>query len=245
MQNTTSVTPNRKFSKVAWLCLHYARLARQWLMLILMLALYVQAYSLSIWGTTKLSSRYSRSRIKFRVELKCLYGLTSQGWTTLKCTLVILWISLCIQTQHLIIHSCEFSGGRFVQASCDLTNDTTQLLPHQCRPRGTAAKVGRCAWALHWATQRSVHVQLTQVLDHGYECIVSLQYLQRFSGRLKLHVYGVKLQVEVQSAMTTNYIDTAVYMFCISGHGWLHFNLQLHTAFNLPENLCINILRAW
>ncbi len=46
-----------------------------------------------------------------------------------------------------------------------------------------------------------------------------LYSIQRFSGRLKLHVYGVKLQVEVQSAMTTNYIDAAVYMFCISGHG--------------------------
>ncbi len=44
-------------------------------------------------------------------------------------------------------------------------------------------------------------------------------HIQRFSGRLKLHVYRVKIQVEVQSAMTTNYIDAAVYMFCISGHG--------------------------
>ncbi len=34
-----------------------------------------------------------------------------------------------------------------------------------------------------------------------------------------IHVYRVKIQVEVQSAMTTNYIDAAVYMFCISGHG--------------------------
>ncbi len=50
----------------------------------------------------------------------------------------------------------------------------------------------------------------------------------------------MKLQVEVQSAMTTNYIDAAVYMFCIRGHGWLHFNLQLHPAFNFPENLCID-----
>ncbi len=41
--------------------------------------------------------------------------------------------------------------------------------------------------------------------------------MQRFSGRLKLQ--GVKLQVEVQSAMTTNYIDAEVYMFCSSGHG--------------------------
>ncbi len=43
--------------------------------------------------------------------------------------------------------------------------------------------------------------------------------LQRFSGRLKLAICTVKIQVEVQSVMTTNYIDAAVYMFCISGHG--------------------------
>ncbi len=41
--------------------------------------------------------------------------------------------------------------------------------------------------------------------------------LQRFSGRLKLRV---ELLVEVQSTMTTNYIDAAVYLCYIgSCHG--------------------------
>ncbi len=45
----------------------------------------------------------------------------------------------------------------------------------------------------------------------------SYELLQRFSGRLKLNV---KLLVEVQSTMTTNYTDAAVYLCYIgSCHG--------------------------
>ncbi len=39
--------------------------------------------------------------------------------------------------------------------------------------------------------------------------------LQKFSGRLKLKVMCMKLLVEVQSTMTTNYIDAAVYLWYI------------------------------
>ncbi len=44
--------------------------------------------------------------------------------------------------------------------------------------------------------------------------------VQRFSGRLKLKVKCMKLLVEVQSTMTTNYIDAAVYLCYIGNcHG--------------------------
>ncbi len=46
---------------------------------------------------------------------------------------------------------------------------------------------------------------------------VSKSDIQRFSGRLKLNL---KLLVEVQSTMTSNYIDAAVYLCYIdSCHG--------------------------
>ncbi len=35
----------------------------------------------------------------------------------------------------------------------------------------------------------------------------------------KVEATCIQSEVEVQSAMTTNYIDAAVYMFCISAHG--------------------------
>ncbi len=47
-----------------------------------------------------------------------------------------------------------------------------------------------------------------------------LALVQRFSGRLKLKVKCMKLLVEVQSTMTTNYIDAAVYLCYMSSfHG--------------------------
>ncbi len=49
---------------------------------------------------------------------------------------------------------------------------------------------------------------------------IGLLLLQRFSGRLKLKVKCMKLLVEVQSTMTTNYFDAAVYLCYIgSCHG--------------------------
>ncbi len=46
-------------------------------------------------------------------------------------------------------------------------------------------------------------------MHEGYK--ICYFFSTEVSGRLKLHVYRVKLQVEVQSAMTTNCIDAAVY----------------------------------
>ncbi len=64
--------------------------------------------------------------------------------------------------------------------------------------------------------------------------------VQRFSGRLKLNV---KLLVEVQSTMTSNYIDAAVYLCYINLVVVMvdctsTCNFTLHLALNLPENLC-------
>ncbi len=79
-----------------------------------------------------------------------------------------------------------------------------------------------------------------QGFHYLHEINSSQVYIQRFSGRLKLHAlykeWSYKLKCSQPWPLIN--IDAAVYMFCISGHGWLHFSLQLHTAFNLPENLC-------